>query len=996
MDKKKLTKIIGITAGATGVIFGGLNVIAKVKKNKSVYENVPEEKNTLEGHKVIFVKDDSDMENADGVCGHLESVGLSDYKPGIYEKYFKRAIDVVLSFGGLVVLSPVYLGISLAIIIDDPGPVLFTQKRMGQNKKYFKLHKFRSMKMCTPHDVPTHMLDNPEQYITRVGKFLRAHSLDELPQIWDIFIGNMSVIGPRPGLWNQDILTAERDKYNANDVKPGLTGWAQINGRDELEIPVKAKMDGEYVEKLGLLMDIKCFLGSVGVFAHDDSVVEGGTGEMKKAEYSNTEKINNQELIGNIGFGEPVEIDLTSKKKVLITGANSYIGESFQVFAEENYEKNFEIDTLDMLDPEWRKKDFSAYDIVYHVAGIAHADVGNVSEEVKQKYYAVNTDLSIEVARKAKEEGVKEFIFMSSMIVYGDSAPYGKKKIIDKNTVPHPANFYGDSKLQADVGVRELADANFKVIVLRPPMIYGKGSKGNYPILAKLAKKLPIFPEVTNERSMLHIDNLCEFLCQIMLIKEITNESVVLIPQNVEWTKTSDMVHEIAKVSGKKIISLKMLAPAVWIGGKIPGKIGELVNKAFGNNAYSQDMSEYEGIDYRMVDLKESVEKTEGNIQKKKPKALIVASVASMIDQFNMQNIELLLENGYDVDVACNCKEGNTISDERISELIDKLKKNNVTTYHVPIPRKVTDIKDIIYSIKFIKKLYTENGYTLMHCHSPIGSVVARVAAISERKKGMKVIYTAHGFHFYKGAPKKNWLIFYPIERICSSFTDVLITINKEDYAFAKKHMKANQVEYVPGVGIDTKKFIIPNFNVAEKKAELGLKDTDIMILSVGELNQNKNHEVVVRAISKLKNPNIHYFIAGKGDKEQYLDELAKELDVNLRLLGYRTDIIELLNTADIFAFPSFREGLSVALMEAMAAGLPCVVSRIRGNVDLIEDGINGYLCDPNDEVSFCESLKALVEGEKYKNFDKYNCQTIMNFDVHKIMKMMMKIYERE
>lgn len=284
MDKKKFTKIIGITAGATGVIFGGLNVIAKVKKNKSVYENVPEEKNTLEGHKVIFVKDDSDMENADGVCGHLESVGLSDYKPGIYEKYFKRAIDVVLSFGGLVVLSPVYLGISLAIIIDDPGPVLFTQKRMGQNKKYFKLHKFRSMKMCTPHDVPTHMLDNPEQYITRVGKFLRAHSLDELPQIWDIFIGNMSVIGPRPGLWNQDILTAERDKYNANDVKPGLTGWAQINGRDELEIPVKAKLDGEYVEKLGLLMDIKCFLGSIGVFAHDDSVVEGGTGEIAKNE----------------------------------------------------------------------------------------------------------------------------------------------------------------------------------------------------------------------------------------------------------------------------------------------------------------------------------------------------------------------------------------------------------------------------------------------------------------------------------------------------------------------------------------------------------------------------------------------------------------------------------------------------------------------------------------------------------------------------------------
>lgn len=283
MDKN-FAKIIGIIATSVCVVFCGLSVIAKLKKNNSVYQNVPEEKNVLEGHRVVFVKDDRDAENADGVRGHLESSGMSEYKPGIYEKYFKRILDVVLSFSGLVVLSPLYLGISLAIIIDDPGPVLFTQKRMGQNKKYFKLHKFRSMKMCTPHDVPTHMLDNPDRYITRVGKFLRAHSLDELPQIWDIFIGNMSIIGPRPALWNQDVLTAERDKYGANDVKLGLTGWAQINGRDELEIPAKAKLDGEYVQKIGIGIDIKCFLDSIGVFANDNSVVEGGTGELKKHE----------------------------------------------------------------------------------------------------------------------------------------------------------------------------------------------------------------------------------------------------------------------------------------------------------------------------------------------------------------------------------------------------------------------------------------------------------------------------------------------------------------------------------------------------------------------------------------------------------------------------------------------------------------------------------------------------------------------------------------
>lgn len=257
-------------------------ILALAKKGGSVYKNEPQQKNPLEGKRVVFIANDEEPENADGVRGHLEAVGESAHQAGVYEKYIKRMLDIILSFGGLIVLSPVFLAIFIAIKIDDPGPVLFTQKRVGKNKQYFKLHKFRSMKMCTPHDKPTHMLENPEQYITKVGKFLRAHSLDELPQIWDIFIGNMSVIGPRPGLWNQDLLTAERDKYGANDVKPGLTGWAQINGRDELEIPDKARLDGEYVAKMGLGMDLKCFLGSVGVFGGDDSVVEGGTGEMAK------------------------------------------------------------------------------------------------------------------------------------------------------------------------------------------------------------------------------------------------------------------------------------------------------------------------------------------------------------------------------------------------------------------------------------------------------------------------------------------------------------------------------------------------------------------------------------------------------------------------------------------------------------------------------------------------------------------------------------------
>lgn len=208
----------------------------------------------------------------------------------MYKKFFKRLLDIILSFLGLIVLSWLYLVIVIAIKIDDPGPAIFFQNRVGIHKKLFKVYKFRSMKMSTPHDIPTHQLENPEQYITKVGKFLRASSLDELPQILNILIGHMSIVGPRPALWNQDDLVAERDKYGANDIKPGLTGWAQINGRDELEIPDKARFDGEYAKKLhqggfrAFGFDIKCFFLSIFKVVFRIGVVEGGTGKLHKAE----------------------------------------------------------------------------------------------------------------------------------------------------------------------------------------------------------------------------------------------------------------------------------------------------------------------------------------------------------------------------------------------------------------------------------------------------------------------------------------------------------------------------------------------------------------------------------------------------------------------------------------------------------------------------------------------------------------------------------------
>ena len=196
-------------------------------------------------------------------------------------RYIKRIIDILLSGLAIIILSPLLLFFCIAIKLDSPGPIFFTQKRVGIHKTYFQIYKFRTMRTDTPKDMPTHMLANPEQYITKTGRFLRKTSLDELPQIFNIFKGDMSIVGPRPALWNQDDLVAERDKYGANDVTPGLTGWAQINGRDELEIPVKAKLDGEYVKKYGFVMDVRCFFGTFLSVLRQDGVVEGGTGSMK-------------------------------------------------------------------------------------------------------------------------------------------------------------------------------------------------------------------------------------------------------------------------------------------------------------------------------------------------------------------------------------------------------------------------------------------------------------------------------------------------------------------------------------------------------------------------------------------------------------------------------------------------------------------------------------------------------------------------------------------
>lgn len=289
-------------------------------------------------------------------------------------------------------------------------------------------------------------------------------------------------------------------------------------------------------------------------------------------------------------------------KRILITGANSYIGTSFEKYIKENFPNDYEIATIDMVDGSWRKKDFSEYDSVFHVAGIAHSDSGKISAEKEKLYYAVNADLTVETAKKAKNDGVKQFVFMSSAIVYGDSAPIGKSKVITRDTLVSPANCYGDSKVQAENGIGPLNDDNFKVVILRPPMIYGKGSKGNYPLLAKIALKTPIFPYVKNERSMLYVENLCEF---VRLMVE-NDEHGTFFPQNREYSNTSELVKLIAAAHGKKVRLVKGFDWALKLLSCVTG----LVNKAFGSLSYDMSLSEYK-VEYRISTLVDSIKKTE-------------------------------------------------------------------------------------------------------------------------------------------------------------------------------------------------------------------------------------------------------------------------------------------------------------------------------------------------------------------------------------------------
>lgn len=367
---------------------------------------------------------------------------------------------------------------------------------------------------------------------------------------------------------------------------------------------------------------------------------------------------------------------------------------------------------------------------------------------------------------------------------------------------------------------------------------------------------------------------------------------------------------------------------------------------------------------------------------KKVKKALLIASMASMLDNFNRDNINILLSLGYELTLASNFHTNqDSNSQEKTERFLRDMKEKGAKCVQIDFSRGIIDITGQWKSSQQVKKLLKQK-FELIHCHSPICAAITRLCARKYRKTGTRVVYTAHGFHFFKNAPIQNWLIYYPIEKMMSRFTDVLITINKEDYYRAKYKFHAKKTVYIPGVGIDSNRFQNLGISREQKRQELGLSKENIFILSVGELNKNKNHEVVVRALAGLKGQNIVYMIAGEGNQKEHLRTLAEKNSVSLRLLGFREDICSLLEAADVFAFPSKREGLSVSVMEAMFMKKPVIASKIRGNTDLIKDGENGLLVHPNTVEAWEQGMHKMIntigtyhlgEKKRLKSLEKKN-----------------------
>lgn len=386
----------------------------------------------------------------------------------------------------------------------------------------------------------------------------------------------------------------------------------------------------------------------------------------------------------------------------------------------------------------------------------------------------------------------------------------------------------------------------------------------------------------------------------------------------------------------------------------------------------------------------------DNRIDSSKRRVLIVTSVVSFIEWFNKENIEYLRKDkSCEVHIACNFDYMDDTDEVRTLQYIKQLKEEGIVLHNIHFARSPFS-KENISSYKLLKSIIKRENFDLIHCHTPTVSILTRLAARDARKKGTTVMYTCHGFHFHNASPKKNWILYYPIEKYMSRFTDYLVTINHEDYNRACS-FKSKNVRYIPGVGVDLSK--IKNCRIDRKKYKenLGLPVDSILVLSVGELIERKNHEVIIRAVAQIDNKNIYYAICGKGPLKDHLKSLSEQLGISARVLflGFRKDIPELCHTADISAFPSKIEGLGLAGIEAMAAGVPLVSSNVHGILDYVKDGITGYAFAPDDVNGFSVAISTLSERPALRKSMADECmKAVESFDLPNALRSMWNIYD--
>lgn len=861
--------------------------------------------------------------------------GACPKKTPVYESMVKPALDKILSFLGLIILSPVYLIICFAIIIDDPGPVFFIQKRVGKNKHYIFIHKFRTMKTSAPHDIPTHMFENPEQYITSVGRVLRKTSLDELPQIWDIFRGRMSIIGPRPALWNQDDLMKERERYGANGVMPGLTGIAQIKGRDELPISEKAKLDGEYVKRLkkggvaAFFFDVKIFFGTIASVLKKDGVVEGGTGKLDKNQNQSVNEIykNSTPPVKN----REDRVAAGSFVKILIVGADSYIGTSVGLWLKSHSSNvKYLVDTFDTLKAPPTIMAFTGYDVVFHVAGIAHR---KESRKNAHLYYEVNRDLAIKAAKIAKKAGIRHFMILSSMAVYGLEAG-----VITRDTKTDPKSNYAKSKLAADEAIWNLRDENFRVAILRPPIVYGKGCKGNYQRLRKFALWTSVFPDIENQRSMLFVGNLCSFVQKV--IEECLEG--IFFPQNAEYVSTSQMVKAIADIHNKNIATIRLFNPILT---HLPIKI---FTKVFGTLIYEQTETVDTFEFYKSLDIAEGRKQ---NISKKSV-IIVLTSYTPSLFWYRIDMMQEFIRKGYKVYAAGDQPEdewGEKFKAFGINYKQIFIQRNGINPFH--------DMKTIREIINLYSQLKPEKVFTYQAKSTIYGGIAARIVGLKE----VFPMIGGVGSIFLSDTIKSKLLrmvIVSEYKIALKNVPAVFFQNTDDEKTFRRNGIITDQnIVRIHGSGVNIKRFSVMPL------------PSKVAFLLTARLIKDKGIYEYLDACMKLKSiyRDIRCLLVGPFDtnptaiqKKEVQPYIEKGM---IEYFGNQDDVRPYLEQCSVFVLPSYREGTPKAVLEAMACGRAILTTDTTGCRETVKDGKNGYLVPVKDSYALFEKMKYLVEN---------------------------------